>query len=559
MPDHLICIISFQVQTSFQALPLGAACVASAIKADASLLHNGVLDFLDYSLEERKFLHLSDQAIGELVAKEISAKYADLNPSFFFVGFSAYVWNRLVIEYCAKKLRELKPNLILFAGGPEVTANPASWISSALHFLIPGEGERAVPLFIHEVLSGGIKTERHPIVFPIALPDLETLSSPWLDGTLQNCASFKEGRGALWELARGCPWKCAYCYESRGNKKLRTFPLNRLTSELEAMVSLGVERVFVLDPTYNADKKRALQILKLIEKKAHNLHFNFEVRAELIDHELAEAFSRIPCSLQIGLQSANPEVLKKVNRPTDLQVFKKKISILNKAELVFGFDLMYGLPGDSLTSFKASLDFALALYPNNVEIFRLSVLPGTDLFDKAADLALVCNPRPPYQVIKTDSCSEQELSRIQNLAEACDLFYTQGRAVSWFLSALQALRLKPSQFLQDFALFISAKNIKKNTRHFDIEEIQLEFLKEKFQEKKKAFLLPALIDVVKLNGAFTRALAEGEETRLQLSYHPEDVLSSDALDLEFFTENACMEHCYVRIFPGPEGPKLSVE
>ena len=186
----------------------------------------------------------------------------------------------------------------------------------------------------------------------------------------------RDYRGALWELARGCPYSCAYCYESKGEKKVRTIPLGRLEKELERFVERGTERVFVLDPTYNASRDRALSLLRLIEKKAGEIHFNFEVRAELLDRELVDAFSRIPCSLQIGLQSTNPEALALVNRPVDLKQFSKKIMLLNDAGIVFGIDLMYGLPGDTLSSFRSSVDYAVSLYPEQPRDFPARRLAG---------------------------------------------------------------------------------------------------------------------------------------------------------------------------------------
>ena len=62
-------------------------------------------------------------------------------------------------------------------------------------------------------------------------PELNTLSSPYLDGTLDPA----EYGGALWELARGCPFKCSYCYESKGEKKIQYFPMERIEKELELL------------------------------------------------------------------------------------------------------------------------------------------------------------------------------------------------------------------------------------------------------------------------------------------------------------------------------------
>ena len=58
----------------------------------------------------------------------------------------------------------------------------------------------------------------------------ENLPSPYLTGTL-NPAEYQNG--ALWELARGCPFKCAYCYESKGEKTVAYFPMERIRQELD--------------------------------------------------------------------------------------------------------------------------------------------------------------------------------------------------------------------------------------------------------------------------------------------------------------------------------------
>ena len=99
-------------------------------------------------------------------------------------------------------------------------------------------------------------------------PELNTISSPYLDGTLDPA----EYGGALWELARGCPFKCSYCYESKGEKKIQYFPMERIEKELKLFAEKDVPQVFVLDPTYNANKERALSLLKMMAKITPNKH-----------------------------------------------------------------------------------------------------------------------------------------------------------------------------------------------------------------------------------------------------------------------------------------------
>jgi len=550
-----IFFLSLQVQSSWQSVPLGAASVVSALRADPRLAGRVIPRLVDLSLEDPSFIGLDADRIGALAADRVLAR----SDKPFMVAFSTYVWNRPAFEACARELARRAPETLLVAGGPEVTADPASF--SGFHHLVSGEGEGIFPDLVAALLEGAPVPQAIAKAVRAPAPDCARLPSPWLDGTLDACEAVATHRGALWELARGCPYSCAYCYESLGEKKVRPIPLPRLEAELARFAALGLERAFVLDPTYNANRERALALLALIERKGGDMHFNFEVRAELLDRELVAAFARIPCSLQIGLQSSNPEALKLVNRPSDLKSFSKKIGLLNDAGIVFGLDLMYGLPGDSLSTFRASLDFAAGLYPNNLEIFRLAVLPGTALHARKAELGLECDPKPPYLVRSTPKFPKADLDRAEALAAACDLFYTQGRAVTWFLSVLQALKLKPSQFLADFAAWLevpAAGLAAARKPHAEIEALQIAFAEKKLAEKGKGYLVPAIRDIIALNGAWTRAFAEGEETRTELSFNPEDLFSPDAMDIEYFAENAYMEHCSVRVFPGPEGPDLEL-
>ena len=131
-------------------------------------------------------------------------------------------------------------------------------------------------------------------------------------------------------MTRGCPFHCSFCFESRGERSVRHFSFERLEAELEYLVAHEAGEVYVLDPTFNMDKKRTIAILAMLEKKQAPIHFVFEVRAELLDNALADAFAKIDCSLQIGLQSTDKKVLEAANRVFKADQFAKKIQLLNQ-------------------------------------------------------------------------------------------------------------------------------------------------------------------------------------------------------------------------------------
>ena len=526
MNNHSVTLCTILVEESPQALPLGVACVASSIKNLSVEFPDLKVNLVDFNLEQ----NLSVEKITNELLRYDSSIYC----------FSIFVWNKNLLEEVATELKKRNSNITCIAGGPEVTANPKNFLS--FDYVISGEGEKVTYELVKNIFNGTQIKEK--ILFG-KRDSLENLTSPYLDKTLNP----KKYDGALWELARGCPFKCSYCYESKGDKKVEYFSFDRIKEELDLFVKNDIKQIFVLDPTYNVDKNRAIKLLDYIRQKAKKIFFHFECRAEFISDELAKAFSKINCSLQIGLQSASEEVLKTVNRNFNKKDFVKKISILNNYGIVFGFDLIYGLPKDNYEGFKNSIDFAISLYPNHIELFCLSVLPGTALYDDASKLNLTYKTNPPYHVIESDTFSKSDLEKSKKISYACNLFYSQGRAVSWFNSLLHLLKMKASLFFEEFYKFLELKNKVdfEICNHKEIENLQIAFVNELLTKKNLAKYFILVKNIIELNGAFSRSYADGESTELTLSYHPDDLMCEYAQDIKFFLSNAQKFSCKILV------------
>ncbi len=361
------------------------------------------------------------------------------------VGMSLYSWNSRLLLSAGALVKAKYPPVVLVAGGPDASAKPDRiYKEGAADIVVAGEGEAVMTDIVASILNG------RPLPGPIIrapLLDPTLLSSPWLDGTLDPA---RWGSAAL-ELTRGCPYRCSFCFESKGSSKLRRFPLDTAEKELVTFSKAGVEEVFVLDPTFNADERRMEDAVRVFREAGPELRYMVELRAELLSAKQAKLLSGLNCSVQIGLQSSDPKVLANVNRSIDPEIFARKISLLDSAGVAYGLDLIYGLPGDTLAGFKRSLDFALGLGPNHLDVFRLAVLPGTELADKAAQFGLVYDPDAPYLVRSTPDFCGEDLDTAEYLARATDLFYSKGRAVMWFRALIKLLGTRPSVFLSRFS------------------------------------------------------------------------------------------------------------
>lgn len=524
------------VEKSPQALPLGAACITSAIKHAEGTKDRCDAKLICFSLEDDEIKNKPEDKTIAFITEQLLSKlpeHSKENPAI--VCFSVFVWNRTIFEKVSSNLQ--KKGIITIAGGPEITAHPFE--IKAFDYVTSGEGEQKVPVLIEKILNCEKNLPKVMTVSPDnnispSVP-LEQLHSVYLDGTLDP----SEYGGALWELARGCPFKCSYCYESKGEKTVRNFPMERIEKELDLFAKKKIPQVFVLDPTYNINRNRALEILKLIEKKTPDTFYYFEARAEFIDRQMAKAFTKIPCALQIGLQSANENVLKLVNRPFNKKQFVRNIGFLNEEGVIFGFDLIYGLPGETIGSFREGIDFAISLYPNNLEIFCLSVLPGTDLFDKAKSLNLTYEENPPYHIIHTDKFSVTDISTAGKLAKACSVFYNSGRAVPWFNTILKSLKMRASTFFEQFEKYMDTNKIQEAscTTHKQIEKLQIDFVTQLYKQKHLDRFINAATDIIRFNGAISRKTDTGISEKVTLSYPADYIDSEYSLDLQFFVAN----------------------
>ena len=171
---------------------MGAACIASALKADARTKNAVSVSLIDFSLEDDEIISAKksggDDAIAQFLANQLASKKPD------FIAFSVYVWNRLILEKTCTTLKKMLPNSICIAGGPEVTADPLSFHS--FDFMISGQGERAMVELVDSLAKGkkidiqGVYTasaqsgaQTNEIARACPLPP-DMTASPYLDGTI---------------------------------------------------------------------------------------------------------------------------------------------------------------------------------------------------------------------------------------------------------------------------------------------------------------------------------------------------------------------------------------
>ena len=516
------------IEKSIMSFPMGALCIKTTINHTQGLP------------EAELFQHyIPDDPIAE-------ARLA-VSRSPFAIGLSMYIWNSRWFQTFASEIRTLAPEILLFAGGPH-TIDFYKGLPSWLDFAVLGEGEISSVSALRSILDGK-KPENlqidglisHKFISPLSskLPDLSKLVSPFLSGQADSVIS--EYDSVLWELTRGCPFTCAFCFESRGKRTVRDYPLDRISKELDYLISHNIQNVFVLDPTFNLNIERAKTIMRLLlEKAPSDMHFTFEIRAELVDEELASMFADLNCSLQIGLQSIDEEVSRNIGRRLDKKLFDEQVRLLASKGVSFGLDVIIGLPGDNLNKFRNTINHAVSLMPSNIDCFVLSLLPGTELAIKASELGLVSGSDVERTVIRTATMDEHDIRVALSLRQGMDLFYTKGQSCMWIHCILETLNITACNLFSLFMKWIRQTN---RSEDEDIWILQDDFVQSLFEKTGNAKLIPAMKSFMELHQGICYVTDTCESVTLDLSYRPDDLSSLDSISLSEFVKTHKMHHC----------------
>ncbi|MEI6309431.1 MAG: B12-binding domain-containing radical SAM protein [bacterium] len=350
----------------------------------------------------------------------------------WLLGWSTYIWNIKRALALSRAIKERIPSLMILLGGPQAghpsAARRLLEENPAIDGVICGEGEIALAGTLRYLSTPAILppppgltlrqkdgTLRMGGVAPL-LPTLGRTNSPILTGVLE----LKDQCGHFLSLQtyRGCPNACPFC--GWGPKRIRLFPLETVMEELRtAFAETRVESGFFLDADFFLFPDRAKAILQFLAEQSPETGWFFEGNLLHIDREAVDLLSRFPHALVgIGLQSSNPEVLRRAKRPTDLPLFRRLFRELRRhaPRLSLSLGLICGLPGETLESYFDSLEFALTLRPGSISPSMLILLPGSAYFENPAAYGIVAGGPPDYTVLETDLIPHREMVQASQLS-----------------------------------------------------------------------------------------------------------------------------------------------
>lgn len=357
------------------------------------------------------------------------------------VGFCCYIWNIMQVKELAAQLKRELPTCFLFFGGPEVSycSDVVLMENPCIEAVVCGEGERPVAELlktIHrkESLKNVVGVSFRDGDFIVKSNPFTTEEEPPSPYAPEYFEALK-GRIAYLETSRGCPFTCAFCLSGRCGG-VRYYPMERVKQEVILLANSGTQTVKLVDRTFNANRKRALEIIRFILEHygvdiPKSVCFHFEIAGDLLDEETLVTLSEAPkglFQLEIGLQSFYEPTLEAVHRRTNMEKLTDNLKKLISAGTVHvHIDLIAGLPQETLALFAEGLNQAVALRPHMLQMGFLKLLHGADMREKTDEYPCQYAVKPPYEVLETPWISVDEMQLLHRVEDALDRMYNSGR------------------------------------------------------------------------------------------------------------------------------------
>ena len=382
------------------------------------------------------------------------------------IAATCWLFNHEALMHITSRVKALLPHACLILGGPEFLGENESFLrrNPFVDCVFRGEGEEEFPRW----LKVWNQPEEWSTITGLCYLDA---NQQYQDNGLARVLPFdqlvspEESEFFNWskpfvqlETTRGCFNTCAFCV-SGGEKPVRTLSMEAIRQRLEIIHQHGIKNVRVLDRTFNFNPRRAKELLQLFLEFHPHIRFHLEIHPALLSEDLKAELQQLPeglLHLEAGIQSLREPVLEKCKRLGKLNDALEGLQFLCSLDnMETHADLIAGLPLYRLNEIFEDIRILAEFQAGEIQLESLKLLPGTDMRRRANELGIQYAPMPPYEVLRTEDITPEELQVARRLSRLLDAFYN---TPAW-QALTRELILNDETFLYHFLDYLTEANL----------------------------------------------------------------------------------------------------
>ncbi|WP_252503770.1 B12-binding domain-containing radical SAM protein [Sporosarcina sp. Marseille-Q4943] len=387
------------------------------------------------------------------------------------VGFSLYIWN---IEESIKVIRILKktnPEMVIVAGGPEVTYDFDKWLEKVpeIDFIVLGEGERTFKqlldyhsgkIGLHEVQGiAYMEDGKMKSTAPGPKLDLRELPSPF---RFPEDVPHLSNRVTYIETSRGCPFSCQFCLSSI-EVGVRYFNRDAVKDDIRYLMKNGAKTIKFVDRTFNISRSYAMEMFQfLIDEHLPGTVFQFEITGDIMRPEVIDFLNEnAPAGIfrfEIGVQSTNDLTNELVQRRQNFEKLSRTVTMVKEGgKIAQHLDLIAGLPEEDYDSFRDTFNDVFAMRPEELQLGFLKLLRGTGLRIQAEQFGYTYIDEAPYEILSNNVLTFDDILRIKQTEDVLEKYWNDNRMPRTVEYLVSEVFETPFDFFQQFGTFWETK------------------------------------------------------------------------------------------------------
>ena len=384
--------------------PFGLSCLANYIKDSYNVKIIDLFALGCDTLKKRGSFYTRGLSNPDKIIKLVR----QFNPDV--VGISCKFTSLSNDSYeVAKLIKQIFPNVLIFLGGPHATMDAEDILKnhSYINFIVRSEGEVTFKESLDKIFRGDDFNEVKGLTYRTNqskiisnpdrefIPDLSILPindrsnldmDYYLKGNLKILGFVKQEPVITIMTSRGCPYNCIFCSTKHmWRQKWRPIPAEQVVNEIGMLVNkYGIKEIAINDDQFMLDKNRVNDICNLLIEKKLGITISIPAGTSvwLADEELLKKMKKAGFyRLNFPIETGNPNTMKFIRKPIDLDKAKKTIDIANRLGFWTQGNFIIGFPYETKEEIETTIKYAFDSGLDYAHFFIAQPYKGAELYD----------------------------------------------------------------------------------------------------------------------------------------------------------------------------------
>lgn len=182
--------------------------------------------------------------------------------------------------------------------------------------------------------------------------------------------------------SRGCPYRCTFCDRALFGSRYRFHSVDYIIEMIRRYRDAhGIEHFIFYDDNFTANKAHLTALCEAIMQLPFRITFTCDARADLVNAQMLALMKRAGAwMISYGIETANPELLKLLDKSLSLEKAAAAIRLTSEAGILTKGLFMIGVPGETERTIEATKAFIRELPFDMINLSKFTPYPGSEIY-----------------------------------------------------------------------------------------------------------------------------------------------------------------------------------